>query len=65
MSTRKASYAEQVVKVLREHFPDMADPAVARITTEAIRRQALNPLNSFEFIVDNPAFGELAAESPE
>ena len=54
MSTA-ASYAKSVTDVLREHFPDLADPATAGIITNAIWRQASNPRDSFELVVDSPA----------
>ncbi len=47
-------YAAAVVRVLREHFPDFADPAVASVITEAIERQARDPQPGFEVIVDDP-----------
>jgi hypothetical protein len=48
------SYAESVVGVLREHFPDLADPMVAAALTTAIKRQVRDPHDAFEFIVDDP-----------
>lgn len=47
-------YATAVVEVLRPNFPDLADPDVAGIAVDAIKRQVLNPRDSFEFIVDDP-----------
>jgi hypothetical protein len=48
------TYAESVVGVLREHFPDLTDPMVAAALTTAIKRQVRNPHEAFEFIVDDP-----------
>ena len=48
-------YAASVVKVLREHFPDLADPTTAEVITEAIERQSRDPHPGFEVIVDDPA----------
>jgi len=47
-------YAAQVVKVLREHFPDLADPAAAASAYNAISQQMDDPRDAFEFIVDDP-----------
>jgi hypothetical protein len=54
VDTTAASYAESVVGVLREHFPDLADPTAAEIIARAVRRQANDPHDAFEVIVDNP-----------
>jgi hypothetical protein len=48
------TYAASVVRVLREHFPDLADPDVAEVTYHAINQQMRDPRDSFEFIVDDP-----------
>src|ERR1035441_10653371 len=48
------TYAASVVKVLSQHFRDLADPVVAAVATVAIGRQARQPVDSFEFIVDDP-----------
>ena len=48
------AYATAVVQVLRKHFPDLTDPAVAKTAKDAVERQTLNPRDSFEFIVDDP-----------
>ncbi len=52
--TETPNYAKSVVQVLREHFPDLADPDVAEVTYHAIDEQLRNPRDSFEFIVDDP-----------
>ena len=55
MTETKASYAAQVVEVLREHFPDLAgDPEAAGIIAAAVSRQMADPRDSFEVIVDSP-----------
>jgi hypothetical protein len=47
-------YATQVIDVLREHFPDLANPATAEVVTDLIERQARDPQPGFEVIVDDP-----------
>jgi hypothetical protein len=47
-------YATAVVRVLRDHFPDLADPIVATVVTDAVERHARNPEGPFEVIVDDP-----------
>ena len=55
MTTPKPeTYAASVVQVLREHFPDLADPVVATFVTDLIERHARNPQDPFEVIVDDP-----------
>jgi hypothetical protein len=49
-----ADYAAAVVELLRPHFPDLADPVVAGLAEDAIRRHREAPQDPFEFIVDNP-----------
>ena len=51
----KTSYAESVVGVLREHFPDLTSPITAEIVRRAVDRNASDPHASFEVIVDNPS----------
>ena len=53
--TEAPSYATSVVRVLREHFPDLADPTTAEVITDLIERQARDPQPGFEVIVDDPA----------
>src|ERR1039457_3336489 len=48
------AYAASVVKVLREHFPDLADPATTELVTDLIERHVRDPLAPFEVIVDDP-----------
>ena len=50
----ESTYAAAVVRILREHFPDISDPNVAEILTQSVCQQARTPQNSFEFIVDDP-----------
>jgi len=52
--TETPNYARSVVEVLREHFPDLADPDVADVTYHAISQQLRDPQPGFEFIVDDP-----------
>ena len=47
------SYAESVVRVLREHLPDF-DPEAAGITADSVEHQAAHPQDRYEFIVDDP-----------
>jgi hypothetical protein len=55
MTTPKPeTYAASVVRVLREHFPDLADPATAEVVADLIERQVRDPKSSFEVIVDDP-----------
>jgi hypothetical protein len=48
------TYATRVVRVLREHFPDLADPDIAEVAAHSIEEQECRPRASFEFIVDDP-----------
>lgn len=52
--TKTEDYAASVVKVLREHFPDLADPTTAEVVTDLVERQVRNPRAGFEVIVDDP-----------
>ena len=54
MSSKPPNYAASVVEVLREYFPDLTDPDVAKTAKAAIDRQMRSPRDSFEFIVDDP-----------
>ena len=54
MSTA-ASYAKAVTGVLSEYFEGLADPVTAGIIEGSIERQACNPRDSFELVVDSPA----------
>lgn len=47
-------YAAAVVRVLSEHFPDLADPDTVRTLTQWIDRQGRDPQAGTEFIVDDP-----------
>lgn len=47
-------YANAVVRVLRSHFPDVADPVTSEIITKAVTANAANPRASFECIVGDP-----------
>jgi hypothetical protein len=48
------TYAASVVRVLREHFPDLADPTTAKVVTDLIERHVRDPQAPFEVIVDDP-----------
>jgi hypothetical protein len=52
--TSTETYATAVVRVLRDHFPDLADPVVAAVVTHAVERQAREASQVFEVIVDDP-----------
>lgn len=47
------TYAASVVQVLRDHLPDF-DPEAADITERAVERNARQPQDRFECIVDDP-----------
>lgn len=48
------TYAARVVRVLREHFPDLADETTAEVITDLIERHVRDPKPGFEVIVDDP-----------
>ena len=50
----EADYAKSVVRVLRDHFPGLADPVVAAVIATAVQRNARDPQPGFEVIVDDP-----------
>lgn len=50
-----AEYAQAVVAVLREHTTFITSEAVAEVMWDAVVRQAGNPQDWFEVIVDSPA----------
>jgi hypothetical protein len=54
VTTDTKNYAAAVVKVLREHFPDLNDPVVAAFVTDLIERHVRDPQAPFEVIVDDP-----------
>lgn len=62
-----SAYAASVIKILREHFPDVRDPVVEEILTGAIEQQEHDARSSFEFIVDDPFFAKwrLKADSED
>ena len=47
-------YAASVVKVLREHFPDLNDPVTAAAVSASVEYNERHPAASFEVIVDDP-----------
>jgi len=52
--TETPGYAASVVQVLREHFPDLTDPATAEVITNLIKHHVRYPQAPFEVIVDDP-----------